>query len=254
MDISTIIGLVIANGMMMMAIFIGGAGFGAYIDVPSVAIVIGGLAGVTIAKWPLDISLSLGKVLLKTIFFKPQDHAATINEIIELAEKARRESIFALEKVEIEDPFTKKAANLAADNRPPEVIYSILQMDVDSMEERHKNAISVINEMIADAPAMGMLGTLIGLVAMLQNLSDPAAIGPGMAVALLTTFYGAYIANILANPCKKKLEYRSNEETTNMAIIITGILGIVAGENPRLIREKLDSFLPPADRMQEEEE
>jgi chemotaxis protein MotA len=162
--------------------------------------------------------------------------------------------VFALEKVPIEDPFLKKAMTLAADNRPPEVISSILQLEIDAMEERHKVGVDVLGGIADDGPAMGMIGTLIGLVIMLGNLSDQAAIGPAMAVALLTTFYGACIANIFANPFKNKLDQRSKMEIIKMTIIIAGTLGIVAGENPRLIKEKLNAFLPPSERGGGEEE
>jgi chemotaxis protein MotA len=232
MDLGTIIGLLFSNFVFVVAIILGGAGFMAYYDLPSVFIVFGGLLGVNLIKWPIPTLLSLFKATLKSMFFTPQSYSATIDQMIQLAETARRESIFALEKVEIADPFIKKACNLAADNRPPEVINSILQMDKESMEERHKSILTILGAISEDAPAMGMIGTLIGLVAMLQNLSDPSAIGPGMAVAILTTFYGAMIANIFAVPIQKKLEVRSNEEKKNIVIVITAILGIVAGENP----------------------
>jgi chemotaxis protein MotA len=191
---------------------------------------------------------------MKAIFFSPADPKETIEEISNLAETARRESVFALEKVPIEDPFLKKAMTLAADNRPPEVISSILQLEIDAMEERHKVGVDVLGGIADDGPAMGMIGTLIGLVIMLGNLSDQAAIGPAMAVALLTTFYGACIANIFANPFKNKLDQRSKMEIIKMTIIIAGTLGIVAGENPRLIKEKLNAFLPPSERGGGEEE
>ncbi len=252
MDLGTVIGISFATLVFIIAIILGGAGFGAYYDLPSVFIVFGGLLGVNLAKWPIPTSMALFKATLKAIFFKPQSYSSTIDQMIGLAEKARRESIFALEKVEITDPFIKKACNLAADNRPPEVINSILQMDLESMEERHRSILTILGAISEDAPAMGMIGTLVGLVAMLQNLSDPSAIGPGMAVAILTTFYGAMIANIFAVPLQKKLEVRSGEEKKNVVIVITAILGIVAGENPRLIREKLESFLAPSERKREE--
>ena len=140
-------------------------------------------------------------------FLHRLDPKTTIDEIGNLAETARRESVFALEKVPIEDAFLKKAMTLAADNRPPEVISSILQLEIDAMEERHKTGIEVMGGIADDGPAFGMIGTLIGLVIMLQNLSDPSAIGPAIAVALLTTFYGACIANIVANPVKNKLDF-----------------------------------------------
>ena len=142
---------------------------------------------------------------------------------------------------------------LAADNRPPEVISSILQMEIDSVEERHKVGADMFQGMADDGPAFGMIGTLIGLVIMLGNLSDQAAIGPAMAVALLTTFYGACVANIFCNPIKSKLQIRSKMEITKMTIVIAGTLGIVAGENPRLIKEKLNSFLPPAQGLSDDD-
>jgi chemotaxis protein MotA len=251
MDLGTVIGLIWGTTVFAVAIILGGAGFGAYYDLPSVFIVFGGLMAVTMVKWPISTTIAMFRATLKAVFFKPQSYSTTIDQMIGLAEKARRESIFALEKAEIADPFIKKACNLAADNRPPEVISSILQMDLESTEERHKAIQVILGTISEDAPAMGMIGTLVGLVAMLQNLSDPSAIGPGMAVAILTTFYGAMIANIYVVPIQKKLEVRSNEEKKNVVIVITAILGIVAGENPRLIREKLESFLPPSERKKE---
>ena len=142
---------------------------------------------------------------------------------------------------------------LAADNRPPEVIKSILQMEIDALEDRHGVGVDVLDGVGADGPAFGMIGTLIGLVIMLQNLSDQAAIGPAMAVALLTTFYGAVLANAFALPLKNKVKYRSGREALKMNIIVAGTLGIVAGENPRLIKEKLSAYLPPAERVSADE-
>jgi chemotaxis protein MotA len=245
MDIATVVGLLVAT-ISICAAIVSGGDVGAFIDVPSVLVVGGGLTGVTLAKWPIEVVTKIVAIAMKTVFFSPADPGATIEEIGSLAETARRESVFALEKVPIEDPFLKKAMTLAADNRPPEVISSILQLEVDALEERHRIGVDMMDGLAADGPAMGMIGTLIGLVIMLGNLQDQAAIGPAMAVALLTTFYGAVIANVFANPMKNKLGQRSKMETTKMSIIIAGTLGIVAGENPRLIKEKLSAFLPPS--------
>lgn len=253
MDIASIIGLVLSLGAIAGAIIAGGDIF-AFIDVPSVLVVILGCIGVTFTKWPIEVLKKVSSVTMKVFFATSADPKQTIEEIGNLAETARRESVFALEKAPVDDVFLKKAMTLAADNRPPEVISSILQLEIDAMEERHKLGISVYEELANDGPAMGMIGTLIGLVIMLGNLSDQAAIGPAMAVALLTTFYGAIIANVFANPFKNKLNKRSKDELLKMNIIIAGTLGIVAGENPRLIKEKLSAFLPPQMRDQEEEE
>lgn len=249
MDISTIIGLVLVVGAILGSIIAAGD-LGAFIDVPSIFVVGFGVVGATFIKWPIEVVKKLAVFASKSIFVTPADPGATIEEIGTLAETARRESVFALEKVPIEDPFLKKAMTLAADNRPPEVIQAILQLEIDAMEERHKIGIGVMDGIGADGPAFGMIGTLIGLVIMLGNLSDQAAIGPAMAVALLTTFYGAVLANAFAIPMKNKVEHRSRAEVTKMNIIIAGTLGIVAGENPRLIKEKLSAFLPPAEREQ----
>ncbi len=247
MDIGTVIGMVLAFGAIIGSILAGGD-IGAFIDIPSVIVVGLGVIGSTFIKWPIDVVKGMVGVGMKVIFFSPADPKETIEEISKLAETARRESVFALEKQPIDDPFMKKAMTLAADNRPPEVISSILQLEIDAMAERHAVGADLFAGMAEDGPAFGMIGTLIGLVIMLGNLSDQAAIGPAMAVALLTTFYGAVLANALCNPMKNKLKYRSAAEITKMNIVIAGTLGIVAGENPRLIKEKLNSFLPPAQR------
>ncbi|MCP4911874.1 MAG: motility protein A [Oligoflexia bacterium] len=247
MDIATVIGMVLCVGAVIGSILAGGD-LTAFIDVPSVIVVGLGLIGATFIKWPMEIVTKVAQIAMKSIFFTPANPKDTIEEIGKLAETARRESVFALEKQPIDDPFMKKAMTLAADNRPPEVISGILQLEIDALEERHKIGVDVFGGMADDGPAFGMIGTLIGLVIMLGNLSDQAAIGPAMAVALLTTFYGACIANIFCNPIKNKLGYRSKMEAQKMTIIIAGTLGIVAGENPRLIKEKLNSFLPPAER------
>jgi chemotaxis protein MotA len=253
MDIATVIGLVLSLGAIAGAIIAGGD-MPAFIDVPSVIVVVLGCVGVTFTKWPMEIVKKAINIAMKTIFYTPADPKDTIDQIGTLAETARRESVFALEKVPIEDPFLKKAMTLAADNRPPEIISAILQLEIDALEERHKAGLDFFENLAADGPAMGMIGTLIGLVIMLGNLSDQAAIGPAMAIALLTTFYGAIIATVFANPVKNKLQFRSKLESVKMNIIVAGTLGIVAGENPRLIKEKLSAFLAPTERASDEDD
>lgn len=253
MDIASILGVIFMIIAVVGSILYSGE-LGPFIDIPSVFCVGGGIAGALFLKWPMDTIKTVVAVSMKVFFFKPADAKATIQEIGTLAETARRESVFALEKVPIADPFMKKAMTLAADNRPPEVIQSILQLEIDNMKDRHKTGQDVIDGIGADGPAFGLVGTLIGLVLMLRNMSDPSAIGPSMAVALLTTFYGALIANCYALPFKNKLAVRSSEEVTKMNIIIAGTLGIVAGENPRLIKEKLAGFLAPGDRPKPEDD
>ena len=254
MDIATIVGLVLAMAAIVGSILSGGTIL-AFIDTPSLLVVGGGVISAVFIKWPMDQIKTLVPVYMKSIITTPTDPKGMIEEIQKLAETARRESVFALEKVPVEDTFLKKAVTLAADNRPPEVITSILQLEIDSMVERHKTGIAIMTEVGNDGPAFGMIGTLIGLVIMLQNLSGgPEELGKSMAVAILTTFYGAVLANVFALPIANKLKFRSESEALKMNIIIAGVLGIVAGENPRVIREKLDSFLPPGERSKGEEE
>lgn len=252
MDLASIIGFVLAFVSIMWAIWLGGS-FGIFVDVPSVVLIFGGVIATTMIKWPMEVVKDTAKIYMKVMFSNAANPKLMIDEIIKLAEIARRESVFALEKVPVEDKFLKKSVTLAADNRPPEVITSILGLEISAMEERHAKGADMMDGMGADGPAMGMIGTLMGLVQMLQNMSDPSSIGPAMAVALLTTFYGAIIANVFCIPVAIKLKQRSKEESTRMNIIVAGVLGIVAGENPRTIREKLESFLPPKDRTPAEE-
>ena len=253
MDIASIIGLVTAVGAILASILVGGS-LTIFIDVPSVLVVGLGLIGVTFYKWPMEVVKTIAQVGMKSIFFTPANPKEVIAQIKELAELARRESVFALENEPVEDDFMQKAVKLAADNRPPEVITSILQLEIDALGDRHKTGIAILENVAGDGPAFGMIGTLIGLVIMLQNLSGgPEELGKSMAVAILTTFYGAVLANVFANPIANKLKFYSESELLKMNIIIAGVLGIVAGENPRVIREKLDSFLPPGQRVKEEE-
>lgn len=251
MDIATVIGLVLAILAILGSILAGGS-IAAFIDVPSFLVVGGGVCAAIFIKWPMDKIKIIASIYLKSIFNTSVNPKDMIEEIQKLAETARRESVFALEKVPVEDPFLKKAVTLAADNRPPEVITSILQLEIDSLVSRHKLGQSIITGIGDDGPAFGMIGTLIGLVIMLQNLSGgPEELGKSMAVAILTTFYGAVLANVFMGPIANKLKFYSENEALVMNIIVAGVLGIVAGENPRVIREKLDSFLPPAQRQVE---
>lgn len=251
MDISTVAGLVLAT-IAIIGSIVYGSPLTIFIDIPSMFVVLGGVTAATMIKWPMEYVKGLITIFMKSIFNSTPDPKGMIEEIQKLAETARRESVFALEKVPVEDKFLKKAVTLAADNRPPEVITSILSLEIAAMEDRHSKGVEILEGMGADGPAFGMIGTLIGLVQMLQNMSDPSSIGPAMAVALLTTFYGSVIANVFTIPVASKLKLRSKQESTKMNIIVAGVLGIVAGENPRVIREKLDSFLPPRDRLVED--
>lgn len=250
MDIATLVGIILAYILVFIALLLG-PGVGVYIDIPSVLIVVGGTAGIVLMSWPLNKVLNVMTIVMKTFLFKLESPANLISKLVEFSQRARRDGILALEAAEdeINDDFLKKGIRLAVDGTEPEVIRTILETDLAYMQDRHKEGAAILQSMATFAPAMGMIGTLIGLVAMLQSMNDPSSIGPAMAVALLTTFYGAIIANLFAAPLAEKLKTRSAEETLLREIMIAGIMAIQAGDNPRIVEQKLNSYLPPKLRV-----
>ncbi len=247
MDIATIIGMVVAFGLVLFAI---GDAVTGFIDVPSMAIVIGGTVGVLLVAYPLANCIGVIKIILKTILNKPADGPSIVNELVELSQIVRKEGILALEsKVgDIEHQFMAKGLQMAIDGQEPSEIEDILYLEIDKLGERHLRGADMMTALGTFAPSMGMIGTLVGLVLMLANMEDPASIGPSMAVALLTTFYGALMANILFLPMASKLKTRSKEEILVHEIILTGVQSLVAGENPRVMEQKLHGFLAPSNR------
>jgi chemotaxis protein MotA len=252
MDIATVIGIALAMGLILASIIMG-VGLGPFIDVPSILIVIGGTIASLLICFPMGSVIGAIKVFLKTMLGKTPAPTEIIDEIVELAVTARKDSILALEKVEIADPFLAKGIKLVVDGTAPDLVTSILNTEIKFMKQRHLEGAKIFGTVSAMAPAFGMIGTLIGLVQMLQNLSDPSAIGPSMAVALLTTFYGAVIANIFGAPIKTKLEGKSVEEALLKEVVMQGVLSIMEGDNPMIVRSKLEAFLSPKMRKPEEE-
>lgn len=249
MDLSTVIGTVLVYVLVVAALLMG-AGIAPYIDIPSVLLVIFGTFAIIFMCFPLDKALAFMKVALKSFKYPLEDPAALISQLVEFAVKARRDGILSLEAAEdeVKDDFLKKGIRLAVDGTEPEVIKSILETELEYMGSRHKMGSGILGAMVDYAPAMGMIGTLIGLVAMLQSMEDPSSIGPAMAVALLTTLYGAMMANLFAGPYKVKIEIRSAQEQLLREIMIGGIMAIQAGDNPRIVEQKLNAYLPPKQR------
>ncbi|ADU62686.1 MAG: MotA/TolQ/ExbB proton channel family protein [Pseudodesulfovibrio sp.] len=249
MDIATLIGLVGAFGLVFAAIFMGGNAAG-FVDIPSIAIVVGGTFAVTFVMFPLGVVIGTIKVGLKTLMIKSNDPQNIIRLITSLADTARKQSLVSLEKVAIDDPFLKKGVMLVVDGSSETLVRSVMEIELDFMRQRHRQGQSVFKGMGTMAPAFGMIGTLIGLVNMLSNLSDPSSIGPAMAVALLTTFYGAVLANCVFLPMATKLEERSAEDALFMQIMIEGVASLQRGDHPTVVKEKLQAFLAPAMREQ----
>ena len=251
MDLATVIGIVLAFGLVISGIM-SGSSLKIFIDFPSMLIVGGGTIGATLVNYPLPHMLGVLKVFKQAFLTKSQSPAQIITQFMEYANRARREGILALEPLlrDIKDDFLRKGLQLTVDGLEPQTIQEILQTEVSHLEDRHEAGANLLATMGSLAPALGMIGTVIGLVQMLQRMSDPSSIGPAMAVALITTFYGALLANLLFNPMSGKLKLRSKEEVLVREMIMEGVLSISKGENPRIIEEKLNSYLPPKERRQ----
>lgn len=246
MDFATIIGFVLAYGLMYYSIAIGTAPFSVFIDIPSILIVIGGGFAVMFVCFPLKHCLLFPMVCLKTLLNKPPNYGALIEQLVSLAETARRDGLLALEgRIEqISDRFIKIGIQMAVDGTRPEVIEDVLKTEMAAASSRHKDAKNLLDQVGKYAPAFGMIGTLLGLVMMLSNMSDPSSIGAGMAVALLTTLYGAVMSNAGFLPMAEKLAYLNKMELLGLEMVVRGVLAIQSGENPRVIEQKLNAFLP----------
>ncbi len=251
MDIATVIGLISGIGLLIVAILMGGSAL-IFWDTASMVLVVGGTLASTLINYPLHDVLSVFGTLRNAFFHKSTPPDKLIEKLVAFATVARREGILALESQaeDTEDPFLKKSVQLAIDGAAPELIKDILTTELAFMESRHQQGQAILNTMGSMAPAFGMIGTLIGLVQMFMSLNDPSQIGGGMAVAILTTLYGAMLANILFLPCAGKLKVRTSGEVLAKEIIIEGILSIQSGDNPRVVEQKLKSFVAPAIREQ----
>ncbi|MHA7880349.1 MAG: flagellar motor protein PomA [Saccharospirillum sp.] len=247
MDLATIIGLIGAFVMVTMAMLINGS-VEMYFNVPSVLIVLVGSLFVAMSKMSLDKFLGVGSVIGKAFSFKIVSPEELIEEVVDLADAARKGGLLSLEGRETSNDFLSKGIQLLVDGHDPEVVKQLLSKDMKMTTERHKDGSSFFAAIGEVAPAMGMIGTLIGLVAMLANMDDPKAIGPAMAVALLTTLYGSLMATAFAIPIKDKLNLRAGEEERIQKMIIDGLLSIQAGQNPRIIESMLKSYLPSSQR------
>ena len=259
MDIGTILGLIIAAAAIGSAIFFSGDGMEAamsLVNVPSLFVVFGGTLGAIIVSFPLARLFKFHGVLLKSFFDKAADPVDTIRDLVRYAEVARREGILSLESLisEMNDPFIVRGVKMAVDGTDPELIRTIMETELEALMDRHAEGKSILDAVGRIAPAFGMIGTLMGLIFMLRSMDDPSKIGPSMAVALITTFYGAMFANIVAGPIAQKLAARDSEEVLIKTIIISGVMAIQSGDNPRVVESKLLTFLPPSKRDQLEKE
>lgn len=252
MDLATVIGMLGAIGFVVMAMILGG-NMAMFINVPSILIVFGGTLFVVLSQFTLGQFFGAGKVAGKAFMFKIDSPETLIEKIVEMADAARKGGFLALEEAEIENPFMQKGVDMLVDGHDIEVVRETLSKDISMTTDRHEFGATIFKNMGDVAPAMGMIGTLIGLVAMLSNMDDPKAIGPAMAVALLTTLYGAFFANVMCLPVSLKLQNRAEEEKLNQKLVLDGIVGIADGQNPRVIEGILKNYLAANKRGTEEE-
>ncbi len=255
MDIASLVGELMAIGLIVAAIITGGGSFASFIDIPSLMVVIGGAIAAALICFPLKSMIRLPMVTKNVFLNKPLDLNVLIERLVSLADTARRDGLLALESrmEEIDDNFIKLGLQMAVDGTRPDVIEDIMRTEMEAVANRHRDGKSVLDQMGRFAPAFGMIGTLMGLIMMLSNMSDPSAIGKGMAVALITTLYGAIASNVLFLPFAEKLGFINKQELLGLEITIRGIMAIQSGENPRVIEQKLNTFLPPNLRKGEKE-
>lgn len=249
MDIGTILGIAVACLAIVLGVVFGGNPL-ALIDVVSVFVVLIGTVGATIICFPLAKFLKIHTVILKAVFSTPTDIVEIILDMVKYAELARREGILSLENMvdEMKDPFIVRGIKMAVDGTDPELIKEVMDTELEALMDRHAQGKQMLDSIAKYAPAYGMIGTLLGLIFMLQSMSDPSQIGPSMAVALITTLYGALVANLFASPIGEKLAANDADEVMVKTIIIAGVMAIQSGDNPRVVQSKLATFLPPEDR------
>ena len=250
MDLGTIIGLGAGFFLLVFGVITSGGDIVRFINIPSVMITIGGSFSALLVANPLSRILGIMRYFNLALRVPHYEEERIISQLVTFSEKARREGLLALEDdlEEVEDDFLRKGIQLVVDGTDPDIIKNILYNELNQIQSRHAIGIGVFDDWGRFAPAFGMIGTLIGLIIMLANIEDKSAIGTGMSTALITTLYGIILANLVFIPIKRNLEDKDNAETLVKEIMIEGILSIQSGDNPRILEEKLISFLPPARR------
>ena len=252
-DIATLVGIIGAFAIVIMAMVLGGDP-AMFVNIPSLLIVLGGSLFAVLMKFELSQFIGAIKVGAKAFIFKLAKPDTLIDEIVELAAEARKGGLLSLEGKEVSYDFLGKGIQLLVDGHDPDVVRNLLNKDMRLAQDRHALGAKIFSDLGDMAPAMGMIGTLIGLVAMLANMDDPKTIGPAMAVALLTTLYGAMVANMVCLPMADKLVLRNKEEGLLQAMTIDALLGIQGGQNPRVIESMLRTYLPESKRGASDED
>jgi len=252
-DLATLLGFLASWGLIIATIALG-SGALVFINAPSLMIVLGGALAVVMMRFTLGQFIGSIKTAMKAFLYKAESPDELITTVVELATIARKEGLLALEGQEINNPVLATGIRMLVDGHESSIVKQALSTEMNETVERHKIGQAIFKQIGDAGPAMGMIGTLVGLVQMLSNMSDPKSIGPAMAVALLTTLYGAMLANMFALPVSDKLSLRSDEEQMNKKIIIQSVMGIQEGQNPKVLDELLRNYLPASQRVSEDAE
>ncbi|MEE1166560.1 MAG: motility protein A [Treponema sp.] len=250
MDIATIIGLVGGAAMIVMSVLTSGGTMGGIIDIPSVFMTVGGSFMAVFIAFPLKQTIGVFKVMGKAFKIPDFGEKTIISKMMDLSNKARREGILALEDSldDLDDAFMRSGLRLVVDGTDGAVIRTIMENEMNQCEARHMGWVNILNQWAGFAPGFGMMGTVLGLIGMLNNLEDKSSLGPNMAVALITTLYGSMMANWLITPFGQKLIAQNANEMRSKEMVIEGVLAIQAGENPRIMGQKLLTYLDPVTR------
>jgi len=250
-DITTTIGLIAGTGLTFWGMAAGGTNLIIFFDPASIAITVGGSFAALLIAYPVSEMKKVMRLIIQSFRESTSSSTEIITSFTSLSKKARREGLLSLEDemAQLTNEFLKKGLQMVVDGLEPETIKDIMELEIGEMERRHTDGANMLKAWAAYAPAFGMIGTLVGLIQMLANLSDSSALASGMGKALITTFYGALLANILLVPMAQNLNYKSSIEVNNREMMLEGILAIQSGVNPRIVEEKLTSYLSPADRL-----
>lgn len=250
MDTATLIGFCVGWGMVVLSVILGGSSPMLFWDLPSLILVLIGSFGMSIASVDMTTFQDFGKFMGKAWNKDNYNYKEIITQLVGFSESARKDGLLSLDDAvkEVEDKFLATGLRLMVDGTDPSIIKGILESELDQVEERHNKGINLFFTWSAFAPSFGMLGTVMGLIGMMANLADTASIGKGMALALITTLYGSMLANLFCVPIAAKLSERHSQEMLSRNMMLEGVLSIQGGENPRLLEQKLYTFLPPKDR------
>ena len=256
MDLATLIGLILAIVGIVGGNVLEGGNPAALVNLPGFMIVVVGTLGAVMISQPMSVMVGLPKFLIKAMMGgKGHNSAETVDLFVTMADKARREGLLALEAdiEKIHDPFTKKGVQLMIDGTDPELLREIMEIEADAMKHRHEGNFAALEFMGGIAPTIGVLGAVMGLMGVMAHLDEPEHIGPGIATAFVATFYGVFTANVLWLPLAKKLQNNSKHELHALNVVIEGLMSIQSGDNPRIVREKLEGFLQPRERQKKDE-